>query len=882
MADRAALERQLAQIAEARRLAAQSKSTAPSLTQPSIPRESLEAELAKIQAARAAKSEQKKEGFTHRLGQFARGLASGIGAESDINAPGNPLYAYPSDYEEISARPTVAPMSQELPRVLGLGEEYEPQKGDTLGKIINFSGEMIAPSSMMPLGGYAGLLNAAGKGAKALGKAAAKEAGIIGAQAAAIKGTPRLTQEGTGLGAIEDLSKGYLTGKIPGWGKKLLGKKVPKLDRNEKAVHDYLSSIVGEENIPGIIERLRDYKSEIGYEPLTAEVAGNPVFAQLQRAMKGVAGSGIAEKEALGAKTIAEALQNSKLPASDMSDIQNYFINRLEELEQDVHTSTQTLNPKLNETESGRSVQNALHDELMQRKGERRKVTKPLYDEVKQMEEALTPKNTLEFLDNEVVRGDLESDSNWVRKMIDRPSREEKSQRNAVNQMKNQGFNEKAIEAVENSIPSASPSIAELAATRKAINARIQEYRKAGKEGQARFLREIRTHLDKDLENISLQREANEQYRELSVPVSKITKNKALNSVTKKLNDQFLMSESRVPGVFINNTAGSIDDSRALLRELQNKPGALHDVRSYLNNLASLEIIDETTGLVNSKKLDAFKKKYPGAKVLYPELYDTKLKDIKSSQMMVDKFLKNIESVSDTFYKDAFGQYVGKDPSKIIKKIFSGDSGQNMKQIMDELPEFGPAREDAKNALRNETIKYFEKSITNAGSAGEYNKLSYPKTKKFLEEHKSALEQVLTENQMTVTEEVGKIASGKNYASTEGMSDNSHTHANIRNALDFSKKKGYSMPAIKALLTKIGVATPFAKEFFKDMRELQVQKNKQILSKVLRDKDYADYLLSTPLKSKEDFMNFIEKSKSYSKSRYVPPVVRELMEEKKD
>jgi hypothetical protein len=90
------------------------------------------------------------------------------------------------------------------------------------------------------------------------------------------------------------------------------------------------------------------------------------------------------------------------------------------------------------------------------------------------------------------------------------------------------------------------------------------------------------------------------------------------------------------------------------------------------------------------------------------------------------------------------------------------------------------------------------------------------------------------------------------------------------------------MPAIKALLTKIGVATPFAKDFFKDMRDLQIQKNEQILSRVLRDTGYADYLLSTPLKSKEDFMKFLKDSEFYSKGRYIPPEVRELINKRNE
>jgi hypothetical protein len=163
---------------------------------------------------------------TNRLGQTARGFLSGIGAGADISQPGNPLmndrpdlYEDLEKYKDLGENPTreqllniaINPkvrMSEELPKAFGYGEEYVPSEKDTLGKVVNFAGELAAPSPALPMAGYSGIAKAAGKGAGALTKALGKEAALSGATAGAIKATPRLTEEGTDTGMLEDFAKG--------------------------------------------------------------------------------------------------------------------------------------------------------------------------------------------------------------------------------------------------------------------------------------------------------------------------------------------------------------------------------------------------------------------------------------------------------------------------------------------------------------------------------------------------------------------------------------------------------------------------------------------------------------------------------------------------
>lgn len=163
---------------------------------------------------------------TNRVGQLARGFLSGIGSGADIGIAGNPLmtgdqplFEDLEKYKSLGEHPTrqellnkalnpEVRLSEQLPKSVGFGEEYEPSEKDTLGKVLNFAGELGAPSPALPFAGYSGVAKAAGKGVGALTRALGKEAALSGATAAAIKATPRISEEGTGVGMLEDFAKG--------------------------------------------------------------------------------------------------------------------------------------------------------------------------------------------------------------------------------------------------------------------------------------------------------------------------------------------------------------------------------------------------------------------------------------------------------------------------------------------------------------------------------------------------------------------------------------------------------------------------------------------------------------------------------------------------
>jgi hypothetical protein len=210
------MERELAEL----EAAFPSQNPNPAMGQNAAPnRAALEAELAELEKAYPTPA----GGFLHRAGQLARGIMQGTGGGADLIQPRNPAlrphaadpeqiggieYFFPEEAGQMANEAPHKPLYEELPRLTGLDERFEPEKGDTFGKGLNVTGNLLA-FSPIPGGGYA---NAGKKlldeGAKSALKALGKEAALSTGAAAAITATPRFTEEGTPKGALEDFAKG--------------------------------------------------------------------------------------------------------------------------------------------------------------------------------------------------------------------------------------------------------------------------------------------------------------------------------------------------------------------------------------------------------------------------------------------------------------------------------------------------------------------------------------------------------------------------------------------------------------------------------------------------------------------------------------------------
>lgn len=180
---------------------------------PTMTRSQIDAELASLGAP-------VETGFMHRAGQVGRGIAKGVGSMLDIvgetgrSLQGNEnnrikiLQGQPLEVAMRERREGIPEYGRSIPESIGLGEQYEPAEADTLGKVLQTTGEFLAPTPLPGLG-YANVgRKLAAEGIKSGAKELAKEAALSGAAATAIKASPRFTEEGTALGSVEDFAKG--------------------------------------------------------------------------------------------------------------------------------------------------------------------------------------------------------------------------------------------------------------------------------------------------------------------------------------------------------------------------------------------------------------------------------------------------------------------------------------------------------------------------------------------------------------------------------------------------------------------------------------------------------------------------------------------------
>ncbi len=177
-------------------------------TKPSMTKAQIDAELMALTAP-------DKTGFSHRAGQLGRAWITQTGDDAADVGPGNPSMLMDIEPElerqqEWLGRKTPEPsQGQMMADIAGLGQEYEPEKGDTLGNVAKLTGQILALNPFLAMGGYGNVVKKwATDGVKGAAKALGKEALMSGAAATAIKATPKIAEEGTVGSAIEDIAKG--------------------------------------------------------------------------------------------------------------------------------------------------------------------------------------------------------------------------------------------------------------------------------------------------------------------------------------------------------------------------------------------------------------------------------------------------------------------------------------------------------------------------------------------------------------------------------------------------------------------------------------------------------------------------------------------------
>lgn len=193
--------------------------------------------------------------------------------------------------------------------------------------------------------------------------------------------------------------------------------------------------------------------------------------------------------------------------------------------------------------------------------------------------------------------------------------------------------------------------------------------------------------------------------------------------------------------------------------------------------------------------------------------------------------------------------------NEIMSNLFDKDFVDNLKSLRKVLGN----DENAWRGIQESSIKHLEKSITNAGAEGGRQALSYPKMRRFLDNHGEALKEVLTSDQLKFLDELGHSLRGQNIAKTLGRGEGSPTAARL--STELGMKQGLGMKGVEAAthLLPSGLGGKQLRGLLYYWRKNTNADIMKALDSALIDPEVAHKLLSHQFKSQHEFNNFMNK-----------------------
>ncbi len=850
-----------------------------------------------------------KENKEFKFGRFlAESLAKGAIGLADIpqiiqrQLPGIPI-----EFDEETGKFNTAPRKEEGPLI-----------SEKILENLNLNTQVPTTGFQRSLGHGAefvgGTLGGAGLGTAAKAAKLAKTAKLLGtpstikelAKQSAIAGTA-----GTIGGGLQETGINPLVSDVAGMlvapGVMPAGKKAAAtVNRGYSNIKDKLTgaaqeveaakkirSIVGEENIPKVLENIQNYEAPLGYQPTTAEIAENIPLAQTQRAREAVVGSGIAERQEAGKNLVRNALLELSEGKPSIGYVQEYLEGTgklaeesrgrlLKHAEEQYEKNLRGFEPKISSQEAGEIVQKKLSEKTEGLKQARREKTENLYDKLKENLTPVSPSKSFDYIDENMrfadkdtrdllkrYKHDLEpniSDSAKLKKDINFYDT------NVVPLLERAKNNPAAIQKIKEQFPDPSerlkPSAAKLENVRKAINKRLEIIgNNPARTDETRLLRGLMSNISEDLSVVPEAAAARTAYREASLPIHQIEKG-PLGNITKKdlYGETFKIRPETIPKKLALGLESS-SNAEALLRELPDAE-TRHLMQGWINN----EIFSEIApgGKVKKSLIEDWKQNNPGAFKLYPTL-ETKLGNTQNAQKFVTELeIKNNRFI-DKYHKDILKGITGLDENQVVTRIMTGAGKGKRAQPIIEILKKDPSGLGIE-ALQGAVAKHITSKIEGKSD------LLHTKMNNYMKENKHILEQIYNPEQMRVLEDVEKIMKGRARAETLGLGKGSQTAPNQMNNMQLAMNVSKGM--LRKMLSKATFkASDYFIDWLSDTREGGIQK---MIDRALREPEYAKLLLEKPLSNKGSLNSISKDIKDYYKNRtyLLSPLVNSRKEDK--
>lgn len=186
----------------------------------------------------------------------------------------------------------------------------------------------------------------------------------------------------------------------------------------------------------------------------------------------------------------------------------------------------------------------------------------------------------------------------------------------------------------------------------------------------------------------------------------------------------------------------------------------------------------------------------------------------------------------------------------IMGRLYDDKSIDNLTELKKVLGK----KSEQWEGIQHATTDYLKNKITNAQAEGRAHVLSYPKMKRFIDQHEKALEKVYNADQMKVIKSIEKALEGQNVAKSLGQGVGSDTQAKQAiekmlssglgsNILEYGTK-GLAYP-LKAIpfIGKVGYGSiASGVDWIVKNRKKKVV---EVLDKALKEPEYAHKLLSS-------------------------------------
>lgn len=804
-------------------------------------------------------------------------------------------------------------------RELGVNLTPEEQNyGDTtLGKIakgaenIAGSGAEFVGGTVAGMGAGSALARALPYAAKYLPQAAksipyvSRPAGKVAGWTPHILGAPRgakeavgMTALGGGLGALSGvLQEGSVPQGIADIGVSLLPLGVAgyqKGARMLKGRHDYfekmgqakLKDIVGEENVPEILEAIESYKVPVeGYMPTTAETINSPALNKQELSKMG----SLPELSVRNAEQ-NEVLQGSLKKTAPYQEGMPAVKEHMQELGEGLKESRgrlaqhqteraeqalEGIGPRMTPESTGNVIGESLIAKEEAREAARRKASKPLYEKMKKTKEGISTSEGTAILDEELESavGVAQKQLAGIKKKLIRNKIEDikaepkiVAQQKEYDQMmalsKNGSLAAKYYPHGRPEIPTVdmNPTPLQLDKAITDLGDMIATANKNGATGRATILGKVKKGLEKDLANFT---EARTMYAQKSEGMQKGHKQIGQAMKKDKFKKEFTTLRSELPHKIIDDALVTPENARTYMAEIKGDKAALQATEQYLNFKAVQEITD-AAGNVIPKKIDAWIKKHPNYEMLSPGL-GARLRTAQNAQMMANQTLdKNEKAIADYYNKTA-STVLKSSPDKVIGRTLQTANPEAKFRELKGLVKNNPA---ADQGLQRGMVDHILKTIKVAGvDSKNLNKLSFKEMENFVTTHRPSLQEVFDPAQLKNIEDVAAVMRNKNRVLTKEPIG-SDTFANFTVA-EAAKLAGESeLKKMVGKSTLKGRVAHQVMEFFKKTKDMGTDR---IFNKALLEPEYAKLLLSKPFKSEEAAKSFLEQM---NKS-YLAPVVTE-------